>query len=475
MSTTKQITTTLNEYPIPQSDGLELQIIADLISQPEVIAEAEKTLTHEMFERSDCRSAWMALKRMAKEGMTIDLASAYSRIDKDFLIKGVIPLMSHSGGMMASSQHFAALRDMHIKRKCYFAAMEFLSDATNPSVRAEDIIGNAGRLADKLKKEVNSDKDTQHISAVINTLADEIGVKKRDKELGISLRVPTGFTSLDYLTFGGFNGGNLVILAARPSVGKTAIMLQMAMAAAKAGKKVNLFNLEMTNTDLAQRMLFATERVTPLQMARGEVEWDDFEVAAGQYSSKPMYLNDSARTIDEIRSKIILNCQARKCDIAFIDYLGLIRSNSKANLSQAITEMTNELKSVALECRIPIVLLCQLNRASASEKRPPEMHDLRDSGSIEQDADIILMLERCGENEINIWVRKNRQGKAGDLKITVAANKTYTVFTEINNDNPYDPMPTAAPNPIKALEEECHRLTRTPFTEFENDNSEFPF
>ena len=226
--------------------------------------------------------------------------------------------------------------------------------------------------------------------------------------------------------------------------GKTAIMLQMAKAAAIAGKAVNLFNLEMTNTELAQRMIFSTGKVTPLQMARGEVIWTDFEVASGQFASKPIYLNDSATTADEIISRITLNSQAGKCDIAFIDYLGLIQMGTKAPLHQAIAETTKRLKQTAKACRVPIVLLCQLNRASASEKRAPMLYDLRDSGSIEQDADIVLMLERASDNEdardVNMWVRKNRQGKAGEIKIEIEGNETFTAFRD-KNEPPPPPLP----------------------------------
>jgi replicative DNA helicase len=234
-------------------------------------------------------------------------------------------------------------------------------------------------------------------------------------------------------------------------------MLQMAMAAAKAGKSVNLYNLEMTNTELAQRMLFATGRLTPLQMARGEVEWRDFELASGEYAGRPLYLNDSVSTAEEIISRISLNALRGKCDIAFIDYLGLIQMNSRLQLKEAIAEVTKRLKNVAKEYRIPIVLLCQLNRASASENRPPMMHDLRDSGAIEQDADIILMLERSAENEgeINMWVRKNRQGKAGDVKVELKANETFTAFAD-KNEPVYEPPPM-------------------PDYDFESNNQEFPF
>ena len=429
---------TLSDVVLPSTLSTEIQVIADLISVPETMMEASRMLTPEMFNDDKCRSAFEALCRMAADRMVIDLPSAWGKIDQELMQKGVMPMLVNSGGVTTALQHYATLKNYYVKSRCYFKAVEMLMSSVESSVSAQDIIGKASRFVDDLRKEIDTEKDTQHISEVLNELGSEVEERQRMKAEGKVLRVPTGIYTLNYATYGGFNAGNLVILAARPSVGKTAVMLQMAKAATMAGKSVNLYNLEMTNTELAQRLLFSTGKVTPLQMAKGEVEWKDFEVASGEFATRPMYLNDSASTADEIISKLTINAQTGKCDIAFIDYLGLIQMNSRLPLKDAIAEVTKRLKNTAKACGIPIVLLCQLNRASASENRPPMMYDLRDSGAIEQDADIILMLERSAENEneINMWVRKNRQGKAGDFKIELVANETYTAFTDKNEPPP---------------------------------------
>lgn len=439
----RQVTTTISEYPLPDSLPTEMQVIADIISLPEVLTEAERVLSTNMFSEDRCRDAFNVLRTMAHEGMIIDLPSVFGKIDRELIQKGIIPLMENSAGAVTAYQHFYTLKDMYIKRKCYFKAMELLSGSSDSHTSGQDLISKVGSLADNLRKEIDSEKETQHIADVINDLGAQIEENMKNRAEGKVLRVPSGFYTLDYLTYGGFNAGNLVILAARPSVGKTAIMLQMAKAAAQAGKSVNLFNLEMTNTELAQRFLFSTGKLTPLQVAKGEVVWQDFEDASGEFTSKPIYLNDSASSDDEIISRITLNNQAGKCDIAFIDYLGLMQMSNKATLAQSIADVTKRLKRTAKTCRIPIVLLCQLNRASASEKRAPQLFDLRDSGSIEQDADIVLMLEKSAEIEgdVDMWVRKNRQGKAGEIKVEISSNDTFTAFTDKN-----DPMlPTMPP------------------------------
>ena len=428
----KQNITTIEQYPVPETLSTEIQVLADMIAFPESVMEASRILTPDMFDDEKSRNAFSVLIAMPKEGMVIDLPSVYGKIDRDLIQKGIMPMMMNSAGASTAVQHFNTLKGLYIKRKCYFKAIEFLIGSADTTTSADDLIGKISSTAEGLRKELGNDKEMQHIAEVLNHLGEEVEEKMRLKAEGKTLRVPTGFYTLNYLTYGGFNAGNLVILAARPSVGKTAVMLQMARAAAYAGKTVNLFNLEMTNTELAQRMLYSTGQLTPLQMARGEVEWKNFETASSQFAGKPIFLNDTASSAEEIISRITLNAQAGKCDIAFIDYLGLMQMNTRLQLAQAIAEVTKQLKKTAKACGIPIVLLCQLNRTSASESRAPMMHDLRDSGSIEQDADIILMLERSAdaENEVNMWVRKNRQGKAGDIKVEIVANETYTSFTD---------------------------------------------
>lgn len=436
---------TLDEFPPPDTLPSQLQVIADIISLPEVIAEARRILTDEVFQEDKCWRAWDELRQMSEEGTPIDFASAYHRIGQD-LMRSIAPLMHNSGGIMTAIQHCCTLKDVHIKYKTYSEALSLMMHASDGTRSAQDVIDRVGSFAETIRREIDADKGMQHIADAFNDLGEKIEENIQQRKEGKIIRVPTGFSMLDYLTYGGFNAGNLVILAARPSVGKTAVMLQMAKAAAMAGKAVNLFNLEMTNVELAQRFLFSTGSVTPQQVARGDMEWINFEIGSGKFSNQPIWLNDSAYTEEEIIRYITLNSQAGKCDIAFIDYLGLIRMNAKLPLHQAIAETTKRLKQVAKQCGIPIVLLCQLNRASASENRPPAMYDLRDSGSIEQDADIILMLEKASYEEdgkdVNIWVRKNRQGKAGDIKIEIVGNDTFTAFTEKNGREPESiPMP----------------------------------
>lgn len=431
----------LSDFPMPSTTEMELQVIADLVSNPEEMQDARGIIKPEMFSDEQCRHAWNTLCAMEDSHQTIDLVTINEREDKDFIINRIIPKLNTSG-LLATHTHLAMLAGLSIKKKSYQFAIRMLQAATDNAASLDDLLSLPEDFASAVRADLGADADSVPLNDAINALADTIEKEQEERAKGRPTRVPTGISNLDWLTYGGFGPGQLVILAARPSVGKTALALSMARAAASAGVPATIFSLEMTNQELAQRLLLSTGRITPQQIASGQMEWTDFDAAAGRFDKAPLFLNDTSRTIDEIATRIILNSQHKKCRIAFVDYLGLIDTRTEGNkpLYQIIAGITKRLKQVAKECRIPIVLLCQLNRASASDNRPPQLFDLRDSGSIEQDADIVLMLERpstladTSTNEdarLNMWVRKNRQGKAGDIFIELQPDSTYTNFADL--------------------------------------------
>lgn len=433
----KRNTTPLSiaEFPVPDSSQDEKRVIADIINYPEIISEARGILTPEMFSDNDCRNAYTTLLSMADKREVIDLVTASNRVGQDFIMKNIIPLCVDVGGVIAAGSHLAVLREKYIRRKVCCSAIELFREASAPDKTAEDLVDIGQAFMEKIRDSAGPRRGMQTISDALNNLGEQIQEVQVANTKGKSVRTTTGFPMLDFLTYGGFNPGNLVILAARPSVGKTAVMLQMAKAAAGAGKVVNIFSLEMTNTELAQRLLLSTGKIQPLELARGQVEWTNFESAVGSIERMPMYLNDSTYSIDELVSYITLNRQYGKCDIAFIDYLGLINSNTNKPQYQVLGEITHRLKATAKKLGIPIVLLCQLNRAIESANRPPALHDLRDSGDIEQDADIVLMLEHPAnhlDNRINMYLRKNRQGQK-DACIPLLPNDSYTNFVETHS------------------------------------------
>ena len=163
----------------------------------------------------------------------------------------------------------------------YFSAIDLLRYSSCSTSTINDIIGTSANLIEDINQSYKEDESAEKLCDTINRLADEIQKSQYDRLQGKQTRIPTGFRFLDKLTYSGFNAGQLIILAARPSVGKTAVMLQMAKDAVNSGFPATIFSLEMTNTELAQRLLFSTGMITPKQVAKGEMVWNDFESAAG--------------------------------------------------------------------------------------------------------------------------------------------------------------------------------------------------
>ena len=185
----------------------------------------------------------------------------------------------------------------------------------------------------------------------------------------------------------------------------------------------------MMREEIGHRMLYSTERIDSFQVWSGNMDWNGFEEAVAAMGSLPILVNDHSRNLTELVTRMTVLARQGRCDVAFVDYLGLINpTDRRIPLYQQIAEVTGTMKATAKRLGIPIVLLCQLNRDAAKEDTDPDLYHLRDSGSIEQDADVVLMLRRNGDN-LDLLVRKNRHGDS-NLRITLETNATRTNYTD---------------------------------------------
>ena len=423
-----------NSIAPPSTVKLERYIITELITDQTLMQEAFPVLTDTIFSDNLCRKTWQIMHDRYVARKTIDLVTMAGELGSEFK-KEFLPYVGRATATPLSIvDHCERLHLLSLRRLAYEKASELMRLASTETTTFGDLVSQAEECTNAMKKSLPEPQERADITSVVNSLLDDLQHRQTLKSEGLSDRIPTGFPSLDMLLYSGFSAGNLAILAARPSVGKTAVMLQMARTAATAGHVPTIFTLEMTAKELAQRMLVATHKVTQTSIANGDIDWKSMDGAVTEVTNNDMRLYDGYNSIGEIESRIILDSFNGICDIAFIDYLSLIRTPSTKPLAQSLGEITMRLKTLAKSCHIPIVLLCQLNRMSASEKRPPQLYDLKDSGSIEQDADIVLMLDRNGETGdarkiINMWVRKNRQGRAG-VFVRLAADNTYSCFQD---------------------------------------------
>ncbi len=273
-----------------------------------------------------------------------------------------------------------------------------------------------------------SSRDFQTIADVLERFFDQIDYLQQHR--GNVVGVPTGFTDLDQLT-GGLQKSDLIIVAARPSVGKTAFALGLAYGAAvQHGRTVGVFSLEMSAEQLVQRLLSTETGVDSHRLRLGQIddhEWDRVSRAFGRLAEAKIYIDDSAGlNVMEVRTKARRLQAEHGLDMLVIDYLQLMHARRSENRVQEISEISRGLKGLARELNIPVIALSQLSRAVETRSdHHPMLSDLRESGSIEQDADIVMFLYRDEVYDPNserkgiaeIIVAKHRNGPVGTINL----------------------------------------------------------
>lgn len=419
---------TLAEIPLNPSTDLERQVVYDAIQTPSEVGTLTAQINETMFTDDALRTIWNTLVKMYETGQPIDATSVAQRCGVEMFIQNIMAHKIVPSGLVAVEEHAILLRAAAARRRLYYSCLEVLQKAVRPEVTEEDVYLAAEAFATQVQQGFDI-KGEKNLGQILNDVADDIQHRLEVERSGGHYYCPSGFHMLDPTVDGGWAPGQLILLAARPGVGKTAFMLQMAKAAAEAKFPVQVFSLEMTDIDLGYRMLYSTNRTTPKELRRGIPDWDVFEQAVGGLQDLPIFVDDFSRNLKDILARMAVAVKRGRCKVAFIDYLGYIRGkeDKNSNLAQRIGEITAELKAAAKRLGIPIVLLCQLNRDSIRGNRPPELYDLRDSGAIEQDADIALMLQRMDEDRVDMWVRKNRRGRI-NFRIELQTNNTYTAF-----------------------------------------------
>ena len=417
------------DYPVPKTTEYEHRLLATIIQDNSLATEIMSIIKRDMFSNEHTQKIWDVFVDMYYKREKIDLLTIFPKVDNKYFIDNVLTAekeFSATGTMQLA----LSFLDTYIKRKAYFSAVDILQKI-NAGATSDSIREQFDRFSTKVIEGIG-DKIADDAESIANELADDI-------EKGNRTRVSTHIRTLDYYTYGGFGGGNLVILGARPSVGKTTIAMQIAQAASADLNKTLVFSLEMTKQELVQRLIQSTGLISQYQFCTNTIDWENYEKAISQVINGNLLINDEAYNINEIRQKIVMACQTQKIKMVMIDYLQLIKgANPILSKADQVGELTSILKQTAKQCKIPILVLAQLNRASASENRSPQLYDLRDSGCIEQDADIVIMLERTrnelgniADNKIDMWIRKNRNGRCNfDSPISLKGNEYYTNFVE---------------------------------------------
>lgn len=420
---------TLEDYPLPETNVYEHRLLATIIQDYTLANEVMSIIKREMFSCEQTQQIWDVFCDMYYKKETIDMLTILPKVDKKYYLDNILSAQAVFSPIATMDLALGFL-DTYIKRMAYIESVTALQKITNGV--SSDVIREG---FDTFSKRVTSgigNKVGDDASEIANELADELSKGK-------VTRVATHIRTLDYFTYGGFNGGNLVILAARPSVGKTTIAMQIAQAASADNNKTLVFSLEMTKKELVQRLLQSTGLVSQYELVTHDINWDNYEKALGMVVNSNLIINDDAYNIHDIRHKIITSVKMQGVKMVLIDYLQLMKgANPMLSKNDQVGELTSALKQTAKQCNIPIIVLSQLSRENVRENRSPQLYDLRDSGCIEQDADIVVMLERSKDdmgaiidNKIDMWIRKNRAGKCNfDNPIRLKGNEYYTNFVE---------------------------------------------
>ncbi|MFI5335460.1 MAG: replicative DNA helicase [Opitutales bacterium] len=345
-------------------------------------------------------------------------------------VTGKIPTTAHAGYFIEK------LREKHLLRGLIRTATGAIEQCYGFSGGLEEFVDRVEQELFQVTQDRVSDSAEEIKESIkeANTVIAKLLMKK-----GELTGVTSGFKDLDNYTFG-FQRQEMIVVAARPSMGKTSFALNIAEAAAmpKPGKgdpvPVLVFSLEMSSSQLALRMLCSRARVNLKLLRDGLVSRDGREVnalgqTAEEFKKAPILIDDSSNlTIMEMRAKARRIYARRKLGLIVVDYLQLVSgTDPRAPREQQVAEVSRGLKALAKELDLPVIVLSQLNRSSEKENRAPRLSDLRESGSIEQDADVVLMLSRPKDSDerfqtaagaADLIVAKQRNGPVGDLKLT---------------------------------------------------------
>jgi replicative DNA helicase len=420
----------------PNNSEAEQALLASMLLDREVLIKGTDLLIDQCFYQKAHAVIFKAMSEIYESGSALDLVILSDHLRSKELIEEV-------GGssylvVMANAVPSSANFESYLKIVYEKYLLRTLINAGNQIARfGYDEAEEADALVEKAEKLIfgitqnRLSQDFVSLRALVRDVFDNIEKLFRRKSLvtGIS----TGFYDLDAMT-AGFQPSDLVILAARPSMGKTALVLNLATNMAMGtGTGVGLFSLEMSKEQLVHRMMCTEARVSSHKARTGMIDgndWSRFATAAGKLNETPIFIDDTpGLTFSELRSKARKLYAEHKVGAVIIDYLQLMqgRATKDANRQQEISEISRSLKSLARELKVPVITLSQLSRAV--EQRPdkrPMLSDLRESGAIEQDADVVMFIyrdeyynkEESKEPGVaEIIIAKQRNGPTGAVKL----------------------------------------------------------
>ena len=431
---------------LPHSVEAEQSVIGSMIMDRDAIMTASEVITSEDFYQSQYGVLFDAMLELYNEGKPVDLVTLQERLrEKD--VPPEISSLEFAKDLLdavptsANVRHYATIvQEKSMLRKLIKVNEEIANTCYLAKERTEDILEETEKKIFDLLQ-YRSTGDFVPIKQVVLNALDKI--EKASKNKGTVTGIPTGFIDLDYKT-SGFQPSDLILIAARPSMGKTAFVLNVAQNMAfKEGKTVAIFSLEMSKEQLLNRLFSLESKVDSQALRTGNLtdeDWAKLIEGAAVVGKSNLIIDDTPGiSIAELRSKCRKFKLEHNLGIIIIDYLQLMSGGKRSeSRQQEISEISRSLKAVARELNVPVVALSQLSRAV--EQRPdhrPMLSDLRESGAIEQDADVVMFLYRDDyynkdtdkKNIAEVIIAKQRNGPIGTVELVWLPN--YTKFANM--------------------------------------------
>ncbi|WP_443972439.1 replicative DNA helicase [Streptococcus agalactiae] len=437
---------------LPHDIQAEQSVLGSIFIKPEKMIEVAEYLKPDDFYRPAHKILFKAMVNLADRGEAIDIVtikSALESTDELGMVGGISYIAEVVNAVPTSShaEHYAKIVAKKAQLRSIIGNLsDSIGNAYDEDMDIDEIIAKAERSLIEVSQATNK-SSFRPIHDVL--LENHAKIEERSNNTSQITGIETGFYDFDKLITG-LHEDQLIVLAARPAMGKTALALNIAQnVATKSNKAVAVFSLEMGAESLVERMLSAEGTIINHHIRTGNLtvnEWQRLIYAQGQLAEAPIFIDDTAGVkITDIRARARrLSQETDGLGLIVIDYLQLIQGSRSDNRQQEVSEISRQLKIIAKELKVPVIALSQLSRGveQRNDKRPI-MSDLRESGSIEQDADIVAFLYRDAyyqdkkdgqpENDISeLIIRKNRHGNLGTVKLYF--HKEYTKFSSVEEE-----------------------------------------
>ena len=445
----------MKSFNLPSDKDVESVVLGMLLIESTAINAVSSVLTKDVFFNEANAAVYDAIDQVAKDGDVVDMMLVVSKLSKmgkldeiggPFYIAQLTSKVAMTTNLLA---HALYLKELYMARQLILSGHKIMAMALDRTLDIEDTIYSGIKMLENIAKGMTVGLNTADLRILSHESMMMYEKRKENLLEGRKTGILTGIDKLDN-TLLGLKGGQLIILAARPAMGKTAFALNIARTAAMSGHPTVIFSLEMSGVSLSDRMLIAHGDFNAAAFRKGALT-DTEEVNLSQsvdcLGELPITVDDTSGLQIQQISSVAKNLQRKgKCELVIIDYLQLVRiksENRNYSREQEVAETTKFAKGMAKSLNVPVVLLSQLSRkCEERQDKTPILSDLRESGSIEQDADIVLMLhrpayyDRSEEQGMGIVrVAKNRDGRTGDVKFH--HNKTLTRFTDYDIPCPF--------------------------------------